>query len=276
MTEYTTDASANGLLYELNDALDHDPSVEHVNTPLWREAFWPAEWLLLRASPVFCGIGVPRGNKEPVMLVPGFMSGDLLMLEMQRWLRRIGYDAYLSGIVWNTDCPDRTADQLMARIRTIHHKTGQKVSLVGHSLGGMLSKHIVQKMPELVDRVITLGSPFASMVKAHPSVVGIWDKLKNAKGSLVGRNLKPSCATGYCTCGFVRSMIIPQQVEPPQYAIYSRRDGVADWRSCMEDNPADNTEVNCTHIGMVVHPEVYRVVAQRLARSSEAEGAATG
>lgn len=97
------------------DAFDHDPSVEHALTPLWREVFWPAEWFRLRASAVFYGIDTPKGNGEPVLLVPGFMAGDFLMLEMHRWLKRIGYDASLSGILWNTDCPDATAAHLLKK-----------------------------------------------------------------------------------------------------------------------------------------------------------------
>ena len=267
MAEYTEGDFQQQLFEELQDAFEHDPAIEHAHTPLWREAVWPGDWLKLRASPTYYGFGVPRGNKEPVLLVPGFMSGDFLMLEMHRWLRRMGYDSYLSGITWNTDCPDRTARQLVERIRTIYEKTGQKVRLVGHSLGGMISKYIVQEEPELIDRVITLGSPFKSLVKAHPSVIGIWDKLKSNRSDLIGRNLKPSCATGYCTCGFVGSILQPKDVMPPQYAVYSKKDGVADWRSCMEDDKRLNSEVDCTHIGMVVHPAVFRVVGERLAAS---------
>ena len=265
MARYSEEEFQQNLFEHLRDAFEHDPAIEYSHTPVWREISWPADWIKLRFSPVYLGIGIPRGNKEPVLLIPGFMSGDLLMLEMHRWLRRIGYDSYLSGIVWNTDCPDRTAKQLMSRVRSIYEKTGQRVRLVGHSLGGMISKYIVQSEPELIDRVITLGSPFKSLVKAHPSVLGIWDRLKDNRSSTVGRNLKPSCATGYCTCGFVRSILQPETVAPPQYAVYSKQDGVADWQSCIEEDSRNNFEVNCTHIGMVVHPSVYRVIGDRLA-----------
>lgn len=268
MAEYAQQDYQPKLTDELNDAFDHDPSVELVSTPLWREVIWPTEWLRLRTSPVYFGINIPRGKQQPVMLVPGFMSSDITMLELQRWLNRIGYDAHLSGIVFNTDCPNKTAQELIARIKTIHKKTGQKVYLIGHSLGGMLSKSIAQAEPEMIDRVITLGSPFASLVKAHPSVLGIWDHLKNVSSGLVGRNLKPSCATGYCTCGFVKSMLMPEQVGVPQFAVYSKKDGVTDWESCIEDDPRANTEVKSTHIGMIFHPEVYRVIARRLAQKT--------
>lgn len=244
--------------------LGYDDAIEQTLTPLWREARWGVEWMQLRLSPVYYGCGVPRGEGEPVLLIPGFMSGDLMMLELHRWLRRIGYRSSLSRIAWNNDCPDQTARKLAHRLRRLADRHGTRVRLVGHSLGGMLAKSLVQDMPEAVDRVVTLGSPFRSLVKAHPAIIGIWDQLKLVQGGLIGRNLHASCGTGHCTCGFVRNMSMPRTVAVPQFAIYSRRDGVADWSSCVESDPACNTEVDCTHIGMVFHAGVYRALAARL------------
>ncbi|MGH8597051.1 MAG: alpha/beta fold hydrolase [Gammaproteobacteria bacterium] len=243
----------------------HDPSIEKTLTPLWREARWPAEWVKLRLSPVFFGRGVPHGNNESVLLIPGFMSGDALMLELHRWLKRIGYRSHLSNIAWNNDCPDRTARLLANRLRAIKDRTGSKVRIIGHSLGGMLAKSLTQDHPELIDRLITLGSPFKSLVKAHPAIVGIWDYLKSGQSRIVGRNLRASCGTGHCLCDFVRNLLQPQPSSVPQFSIYSRADGVADWSSCVEDDPRANTEVNSTHIGMIYHPDVYRAIASRLA-----------
>ncbi len=245
----------------------HDPSVELTTTPLWREAGWGLDWVKLRWSPVFYGAGLPRGQQEPVLLIPGFMAGDALMLELHRWLKRMGYRSYLSNITWNNDCPDRTAKMLAQRALRIKQETGMPLRLIGHSLGGMLAKSLVQDHPSLFDRIITLGSPFRSMVKAHPAVVGIWDQLKRAQGGLIGRNLHASCGTGHCMCAFVRNMLDPKpRAQVAQFAVYSRHDGVAEWTSCIEEDERNNTEVQCTHIGMVFHPEVFRAIAQRLAQ----------
>lgn len=254
---------------EIGDTLAHDDAVEHTLTPLWREARWGLEWARLRCSPVYYGIGVPRGQRQPVLLIPGFMSGDLMMLEMHRWLRRIGYRPSLSRIFWNNDCPDRTARKLVHRVNGLADRTGRRVTLVGHSLGGMLAKVVVQAIPDRIERVVTLGSPFRSLVKAHPAVVGLWDKLKLAQGGLIGRNLGAACGTGHCTCDFVRFLTSPRTVPPPQFAIYSSKDGVADWSSCLEENPANNSEVRCSHIGMVYDASVYRALAERLAQPVE-------
>lgn len=257
-------------------AFAHDDAVERTLTPLWREAQWGLEWLRLRWSPLYYGVGVPHGHGEPVLLIPGFMSGDLMMLELCRWLRRIGYRPALSRIPWNNDCPDLTARKLTHQLRTLSGRSQRRVSVVGHSLGGMLARSIAQDAPELIECVITLGSPFRALVKAHPAIIGIWDLLKRSQGALIGRNLHASCGTGHCTCAFVRNLNTPRAVDTPQFAIYSRKDGVADWTSCMDPDPACNTEVHCSHIGMVFDTNTYRAVATRLAQATAAGTAARG
>jgi pimeloyl-ACP methyl ester carboxylesterase len=250
---------------DFTDPYSHDPSVERTVTPLWKEAKWGLEWARLRFSRVYYGRGVPRGNGNPVLLVPGFMAGDAMLLEMHWWLRRIGYESFLSNIIWNNDCPDKTAKALAHRVRGVHHRTGRKVTLVGHSLGGLLVKSVSQDHPEMIQSVITMGSPFREIVKAHPAVVGIWDRLKMTQGPMIGRNLHASCGTGHCTCGFVRNMIQPRDTAPSQFAIYSKGDGVVEWTSCIEDEPGSNAEVRGSHIGMVYNADVFRALAERLA-----------
>ena len=56
--------------------------------PLWREAFVGLDWLALHTSPVFYGLGVPRGDGSAVVAIPGFMGTDLYLQEMYWWLRR--------------------------------------------------------------------------------------------------------------------------------------------------------------------------------------------
>ena len=116
----------------------------------------------------------------------------------------------------------------------------------------------------MVQSVITMGSPFKEIVKAHPAVVGIWDHLKSVQGGPIGRNLLASCGTGHCTCDFVRNIMQPRDDAPPQFAIFSKSDGVVEWTSCIEDDP-QNAEVPGTHIGMVYNADVFRALAARLA-----------
>lgn len=270
--EYDASAAMAGVLGRLEDddndgPFVHDPSIENTYTPIWREAIWPTELAMLHWHPLFWGWGVERGQDQPVLVIPGFIANDLIMLPMRQWLNRIGYRAHAANILWNTACPDQTASTLAQQVETIHRKTGKKVILIGHSLGGMLAKAIMHKNPDVIDRVITVGSPFRDIVEAHPLVLKIWDYLKIGKGDLVGRNLKASCGTGYCVCEFTQSMISPAVVDVPQFAIYSRNDGVVGWQSCAEKDPAQNIEVNgASHMGLAFNIASYRALAKRLAQ----------
>jgi hypothetical protein len=95
----------------------------------------------------------------------------------------------------------------------------------------------------------------------------VWEYLLAGQGKLVGRNLHASCGTGYCMCDFVRHMLQPELKPVPQFAIYSRNDGVVDWVSCAEEDASANTEINeSTHIGLIFHPRALGAIAERLAQ----------
>jgi triacylglycerol esterase/lipase EstA (alpha/beta hydrolase family) len=142
-----------------------------VNLPLWREALVGLDWLALRTSPVYFGMGVPHGDKSGVIVVPGFLGTDHYLFEMYLWLRRIGYTAYMSRIGWNAECLNVLTDRLSATIDKAYTETGRKVHLIGHSLGGILSRSIAVRQAEQVASVITLGSPIRG-VRSHPLVLG--------------------------------------------------------------------------------------------------------
>lgn len=249
---------------------DEDPSVEGVQTPIWRESLFMFDWLSLRLSGVYWGWGVPRGHGEPVVVVPGFLASDVSVAELWAWLARIGYRPYFSHIGRNVDCPDHISRDLMNTIRRAYEETGEPVSLIGHSLGGMLSRSVALDHPDHVRMVITLGSPFRDSVRAHPAVMAAADTIRRAGGSHgIVKNVKPTCFTGHCTCNFVKNMLAPGEFEVPRYAVYSRKDGVVDWQSCIEDDEQHNYEVNSTHVGMAFHPGVFRVVGDLLAGNTK-------
>jgi triacylglycerol lipase len=263
----------NAVEFSLNagagNPFSEDPSLQMAATPIWREAMFPLDWMALRSSPVYYGCGIPAGEGEPVVVVPGFLASDLSMTELYWWLARIGYRPYFSNVGHNADCPDHVASLLLETIRRAYRDTGQRVRVVGHSLGGMLGRHVALDYPEYVNLVISMGSPFKDAVKAHPLLHAATESLRGVHGRHVAKNVKPSCFSGHCTCSFVKNMIAPEEYEVAHFAIYSKRDGVVDWENCIEDDASLNDEVNCTHLGMAFHPGVYRVLASRLRQAAE-------
>lgn len=257
-----------GLNAATRDPFVEDASLLPAATPIWREALFPLEWLALRASPVYWGIGIPHGGGEPVVVVPGFLASDVSLVEMYWWLARIGYRPYFSQIGRNVDCPDAQTAKLLDTVRRARAESGQRVRLIGHSLGGMLSRNLALEHPDEVAMVISLGSPFRDAVRAHPVLISAAATLRGHAGTPAAPNLRPSCFSGHCTCTFVKNMLAPGAWEVPRYAIYSRRDGVVEWESCVEEEPERNFEVVSSHLGMVVHAGAYRVIAELLRRGA--------
>lgn len=249
------------------DPFLEDPSLAAANTPIWREIFCGLDWLALHTSPVYAGCGVPRGNGEPVVVVPGFMGSDVSLVELHQWLGRIGYRPFFSDIGRVADCPDHLASALLATVRRAQQETGQPVRLIGHSLGGMLARSLALRFPHHISMVISLGSPFRDTVRAHPVILEAAAALRQAsrRGSGIGANIRSACFSGHCTCEFTRNMLNPDEYKVPHFAVYSKNDGVVDWRSCVEEDDTLNDEVNCTHIGMAFHPGVFRALGRRLA-----------
>lgn len=83
-----------------------EPYPKSHTSSFWTEALFGAEILILHATPVYYGLGVPRGDGSAVIIIPGFLGTDLYLTELHAWLARIGYRPYFSGIGINAECPN--------------------------------------------------------------------------------------------------------------------------------------------------------------------------
>jgi pimeloyl-ACP methyl ester carboxylesterase len=239
---------------------------EAVELPIWQELLAGVELLYLRVSPAYWGLGIPHGDGSAVVVIPGFLGTDLYLTEFRLWLRRIGYRSYNSGFGFNAECPNLLIRyRLEQTIRKAHQDTGRKVHLIGHSLGGVIARAAAARMPDCVASVITLGSPFRG-VAIHPSVLRAAELVRGQILERHGERVLPDCYTGACTCDFLESIAgkLPRSVS--QTAIFTRTDGIVDWRVCKTGKAAVDFEVSGTHIGLVFNPIVYDLVARRLAQ----------
>jgi pimeloyl-ACP methyl ester carboxylesterase len=225
----------------------------------------PVEMAQLLADPVYYGWGVPRGNGSPVLVLPGFMGNDLYLLPLRGWLNRIGYRAYASELGRNVGCPNRLGKQLVARAERITQSTGCKVSIIGHSKGGLLARAVAATRPDLLAQVIALGAPFSGSMKAHPFTQSLVDLARQGERSFVEPEYRDSCYTADCTCQMVRAFRGPFPRGVRFTSIYSRTDGVVYWRHCVDTDVNNNVEVQGTHTGLAFNSQVFRHLARLLA-----------
>lgn len=247
------------------DASARPTELEAVAVPLWREALVGIDWLALRLAPVYYGVGIPRGDGAPVLVIPGFLGSDTYLMEMFNWLRRIGYKPYYSRIGRNAECPNILRDRLFETMDQAYEETGRKLRLIGHSLGGLLARSAATERPEQVAQVISLASPFQD-IRVHPMVLAaagfVRERIRGRRKETP--KIQRECYTGACDCEFARSarLEIPESVT--RTAIYTETDGVVDWRSCVEEDESYNIKVDGTHTGLAFNPQVYRHVARLL------------
>ena len=234
---------------------------------LWTEALIAAEVLLLHATPVYYGFGVPHGEGSGVVIIPGFLATDLYLTELHSWLGRIGYRAYFSVIGINADCPNILIQRhLNESIERALDETGRKIHLIGHSLGGVIARSVAGQRAKDVASVITLASPFRGTVMSK-AVFTVAEAVRMHILKENGTGVLPTCYTGRCTCNFLDSLKRDVPDSMLQTAIYTRHDGVVDWRYCMTKNPEVDFEVPGTHMGMAFNPLAYTIVAERLAQA---------
>ena len=235
--------------------------------PIWKEALFGAELLLLHASPVYYGLGVPRGDGSAVVVIPGFLGSDIYMTHMSSWLSRVGYRPYLSGIRLNAECPNLLIKyRLVEIIEKALRETRRKVHLIGHRLGGIMARSIAVQQPDDVASVISLASPFRGKV-LHRAVMQATAAVREEVIKQHGKDVLPECYTARCTCEFVNSLLCDMSPPVKQTAIYTRDAGISDWRYCRTGDPRSDFEVVGTHVGMVFNPSVYTIIATRLAEA---------
>lgn len=200
---------------------------------------WPD---LLRLDP---GVG------GPVLLLPGYGAGDGSTALLRAFLRRLGFDAYGWGLGRNHGDVEELLDPVRTAVERLADRTGASVQLVGWSLGGVLARETARDAPQSVRQVVTFGTP----------VIG------GPKYTAVGAR--------YAAAGFdidaLEATVADRHRQPiaaPVTAIYSRADGIVSWRACIDPWTPDveHVEVGSTHIGLGIDPDVYRIVAQRLAQ----------
>lgn len=215
-------------------------------------------------DPIFRGDGVADGRGRPVLLIPGFLAGDGSLSMMAGWLKRSGYRPSRAGIVSNVNCAGVLMPRLEKRLERLVALQGQRAAIVGQSRGGTLAKVLAHRRPDLVSGVVALGSPQVNPLAVHP-LVRLQVEAVSRLGSLGAPGLfKRSCLDGECCSAFWQEL---GEAPPPGVrlvSVYSKSDGVVDWRSCLDPHATELVEITASHCGMAVSRSAWRAVAEAL------------
>ena len=189
---------------------------------------------------------LPRGTGRPVVLLPGLAATDVSLRTLGRFLRRLGHDARPLGLGRITTDVAGTVPLVIERIRQV--AGGDTVALVGQSLGGVLAREAARQEPHLVRRIITFGSP----VVGGADYTATRNRYTADERDEILRRVEERSRT---------------PVPVPVTAIWSANDGIVSPAACIDlrHGTVENVEVTSSHLGMGFDPDVWRIVARRLA-----------
>jgi pimeloyl-ACP methyl ester carboxylesterase len=196
-------------------------------------------------------LSVPRGDGHTVVDIPGWKAPELSGAPLRAYLRALGYDARGWGFGTNTGDPRRDVERLTRQVLHRVGASGSPVSLVGWSLGGVIAREVARREPGAIRQVITYGTP----------VVG------GARFTAVARAY--GAADSSAADAVAKRLDAESPISVPLTAVFTKRDGIVAWQACIDHRTprAEHVEVASTHIGMGLDPDVWELIARRLARN---------
>lgn len=205
----------------------------------------------------------PAGRGRPAMLIPGFLAGDSSLSRMAQWLRAGGWATTRAGLRINVDCMEPTVQALEARLAEAVESTGRRALLIGQSRGGTLGRVLAVRRPDLVDTLVTLGSPVLDQLATSRPTAAMVRVVAALGTSGVPGLFSRTCREGPC-CEVARAELAQPVSEQVRYiAFYSRDDAIVSWEACL-DPGAELVEVQGTHSGMGMNRAVWSRTAELL------------
>ncbi len=191
-----------------------------------------------------------QGNGRPVMLIPGYGTGETSMRFIKKYLTALGYDTYNWGLGKNHGNARKLLPLIDNKVKLLSEEYQQPVSLIGWSWGGFLAREIARDEPEIIRQVITLGSPVIGGPKY--TILGHIEEFFGYHVQEIENEI---------------SNRFQNEIKSPIIAIYSKKDGVVAWQACIDEWSHSVLHVemrNISHCGLVCSPEVLVRIGEHL------------
>ncbi|MEL6726990.1 MAG: alpha/beta hydrolase [Pseudomonadota bacterium] len=200
---------------------------------------------------------LPKGDGHPVLVLPGFMASDRSTRPMRRLFDDLGYKSYAWGLGRNVRFNEKREQEMSDLVERIYEENGEKLSIVGWSLGGVFARELAKMHPDIIRFVISLGSPITNS-RRHAAPSRLFEAIN-------GKETQPEAEGRY------RDLEAAPPV--PTTSILTKTDGIVSWRGSVQcpskGADTENIVVPASHVGLGVNPLVMVAVADRLAQPAD-------
>ena len=218
---------------------------------LWRESSVAWEALrLVGAAPRL--LGRTQGPPRTAVLVPGFGTSGSSLAPLRRFLAWRGHDARDWGLGLNRGDPEGDVEQLVPILEGIHAEVGEPLVMIGWSLGGVIAREIARMRPELVRHVITYGTPVIGG-PTYTLAGSRWSA--DEKARIIAR---------------IEELDRDDAIQVPITAMFTRSDRIVAWSACLDHHSqnVEHIEIGSGHLGMILDPDVWSIVVERMERAN--------
>lgn len=187
-----------------------------------------------------------KGNGQPILVIPGFLTTDFSTKPLRKFLSRNGYQTYAWGLGRNLGRFE-DLEKLLTKIDALYGKHQEKITIIGWSLGGVYGRILARERDDKIGHLITMGSPFSGIHK--PNNAAWLFRLINGEGD---KELEEKWLPDL-------SKPLPMLTS----AIYTKKDGIVPWEVCIElieDENSRNFEVSGSHCGLGVNKSVLKII----------------
>jgi pimeloyl-ACP methyl ester carboxylesterase len=187
----------------------------------------------------------PDGQSHVVLIIPAALTGDLATRPLRKFLTRCGYRVHGWGLGINWGPTPGLLAGLRRRLHALRQIGGDRVSVVGVSLGGLLARDLAYDCAADIRQVVTLASPFR--LPTATTIEPLFHLL----------------APFYSPTLDAARLATPLPLAST--AFFTRDDGVVAWESCISDQSTCRPiEVSGGHLTICRNPAVLAHLARIL------------
>jgi pimeloyl-ACP methyl ester carboxylesterase len=191
-------------------------------------------------------VALPDGDGQVVLVLPGFLTGDLITRPLRQFLEGQGFRTFGWQHGVNVGPTPSALAHLRGRVNDLAELNEGPIAVIGISLGGLLARDLAYDCPDQICHVVTMASPF------RLPTASTFEPLVRMCGPLYDPELQ------------IERLALPLPVAST--AFFTRDDGVVAWESCRSDDPdCMNIEVGGQHMTICRNPSVLTHLVQRLA-----------